>query len=132
MAAFLLQSLTFAPIWRNTVVELLLMRVSPRAKASGWAQVKGETLMEHETVRKEVSGTKRTLTLLAGSSALIGVIAAIVRSVAGSQIHDYTHPLIGLLGIGMILSLFVALLALNTRLQVAFDETAYEPATDNE
>jgi hypothetical protein len=40
--------------------------------------------------------------------------------------------LIGLLGIGMILSLFVALLALNTRLQVAFDETAYEPATNNE
>ena len=87
--------------------------------------------MEHETVRKEVAGTKRTLTVLAGSSALIGVIAAIVRAIAGSQIHDYTHPLIGLLGIGMILSLFVALLALNTRLQVAFDESGYEPATEN-
>jgi hypothetical protein len=88
--------------------------------------------MEHETARKEVSGTKRTLTVLASSSALIGVIAAVVRAVAGSQIRDYTHPLIGLLGIGMILSLFVTLLALNTRLQVAFDELAYDAATENE
>ena len=87
--------------------------------------------MEHEIVRK-ASGTKRTLTVLAGASALIGVIAAIVRAVAGSQIQDYTHPLIGVLGIGMILSLFVALLALNTRLQVAFDESGYETATENE
>ena len=88
--------------------------------------------MEHETGRKEVAGTKRTLTALATSSALIGVIAGAVRAVAGSQIHDYTHPLIGLLGIGMILSLFVALLAVNSRLQVAFDESAYEPATEHE
>jgi multisubunit Na+/H+ antiporter MnhF subunit len=88
--------------------------------------------MEHEIVRKQVSGHKRTLTVLAGSSALIGVIAAVVRAIAGSQIQDYTHPLIGLLGIGMILSLFVALLALNTRLQVAFDESGYEPAIENE
>ena len=87
--------------------------------------------MEHEIIRK-ASGTKRTLTVLAGASALIGVIAAIVRAVAGSQIQDYTHPLIGVLGIGMILSLFVALLALNTRLQVAFDESGYETATENE
>jgi hypothetical protein len=60
------------------------------------------------------------------------VIAAIVRAVAVSQIHDFTHPLIGLLGIGMILSLLVALLALNTRLQVAFDESGYQPATESE
>jgi hypothetical protein len=88
--------------------------------------------MEHETARKEVAGTKRTLTVLASSSALIGVIAAVVRAVAGSQIRDYTHPLIGLLGIGMILSLFVTLLALNTRLQIAFDESVYDTATENE
>jgi len=88
--------------------------------------------MEHETERREVAGTKRTLTALAASSGLIGVIAGAVRAVAGSQIHDYAHPLIGLLGIGMILSLFVALLALNSRLQVAFDESAYEPATQHE
>jgi hypothetical protein len=87
--------------------------------------------MEHETARREVSGTKRTLTVLAGSSASIGVIAAIVRAIAGSQAHDYTSPVIGLLGIGMILSLFVALLALNTRLQVAFDDSG-NVATENE
>jgi hypothetical protein len=87
--------------------------------------------MEHNTTRREVVGTKRTLTVLAGSSASVGVIAAIVRAIAGSQTHDYTSPLIGVLGIAMILSLFVALLALNTRLQVAFDDSAHV-ATENE
>lgn len=78
--------------------------------------------MEHKTIGKEVLGTKRVLTLIAGVSAIVCVIAAVIRGIAGSQIHNYSHPLIGFLGVCMILGLFVALLALNTRLQVAFDE----------
>ena len=78
--------------------------------------------MEHKTIGKEVVGTKRVLTLIAGISAIVSVIAAVIRGIAGTQIHDYSHPLIGFLGVCMILGLFVALLAFNTRLQVAFDE----------
>ena len=78
--------------------------------------------MEHKTIGTEVVGTKRVLTLVAGFSAILSVIAAVIRGIAGSQIHDYSHPMIGFLGVSMILGLFVALLALNTRLQVAFDE----------
>lgn len=78
--------------------------------------------MEHKTIGTEVVGTKRVLTLIAGFSAILSVIAAVIRGMAGSQIHDYSHPMIGFLGVAMILGLFVALLALNTRLQVAFDE----------
>jgi len=78
--------------------------------------------MEHKTIGKEVVGTKRVLTVIAGISAIVSVIAAVIRGIAGTQIHDYSHPLIGFLGVCMILGLFVALLALNTRLQVAFDE----------
>jgi hypothetical protein len=78
--------------------------------------------MEHKTIGKEVVGTKRVLTLIAGISAIVSVIAAVIRGIAGSEIHDYSHPIIGLLGVCMILGLFVALLAFNTRLQVAFDE----------
>jgi len=78
--------------------------------------------MEHKTIGKEVVGTKRVLTLIAGFSAIVCVLAAVIRGIAGSQIHNYSHPLIGFLGVCMILGLFVALLALNTRLQVAFDE----------
>jgi hypothetical protein len=78
--------------------------------------------MEHKTIGKEVVGTKRVLTLIAGISAIVSVIAAVIRGIAGSQIHDYSHPIIGFLGVCMILGLFVALLAFNTRLQVAFDE----------
>jgi hypothetical protein len=78
--------------------------------------------MEHKTIGKEVVGTKRVLTLIAGVSAIVCVLAAVIRGIAGSQIHNYSHPLIGFLGVCMILGLFVALLALNTRLQVAFDE----------
>jgi hypothetical protein len=79
--------------------------------------------MEHKTVTKEVEGTKRILAFVAGVSGIVSVIAAVVRGIAGSQLHDYSHPVVGLLGICMILGLFVALLALNTRLQVAFDES---------
>jgi hypothetical protein len=78
--------------------------------------------MEHKTIGKEVVGTKRVLTLIAGFSAIVCVLAAVIRGIAGSQIQNYSHPLIGFLGVCMILGLFVALLALNTRLQVAFDE----------
>jgi hypothetical protein len=78
--------------------------------------------MEHKTISKEVVGTKRVLTVIAGISAIVSVIAAVIRGIAGSQIHDYSHPIIGFLGVCMILGLFVALLAFNTRLQVAFDE----------
>ena len=78
--------------------------------------------MEYKTIGTEVVGTKRVLTLIAGFSAILSVIAAVIRGIAGSQIHDYSHPLIGFLGVCMILGLFVALLAFNTRLQVAFDE----------
>jgi hypothetical protein len=84
--------------------------------------VKGETLMEHKTANKEVEDTKRTLVFVAGVSGVVSVIAAILRGIAGSQLHDYTHPVVGLLGVCMILGLFIALLALSTRLQVAFDE----------
>ena len=78
--------------------------------------------MEHKTIGTEVVGTKRVLTLVAGFSAIVSVVAAVIRGIAGSQIHDYSHPIIGFLGVCMILGLFVALLAFNTRLQVAFDE----------
>ena len=78
--------------------------------------------MEHKRIGKEVIGTKRVLTVIAGVSAIVSVIAAVIRGIAGTQIHDYSHPLIGFLGVCMILGLFVALLALNTRLQVVFDE----------
>jgi hypothetical protein len=78
--------------------------------------------MEHKTIGTEAVGTKRVLTLIAGISAIVSVAAAVIRGIAGSQLHDYSHPIIGLLGVCMILGLFVALLALNTRLQVVFDE----------
>jgi hypothetical protein len=78
--------------------------------------------MEHKTVTKEVEGTKRILIFVAGLSGVVSLIAAIVRGIAGSQLHDYSHPAVALLGVCMILGIFVALLALNTRLQVAFDE----------
>jgi uncharacterized membrane protein len=78
--------------------------------------------MEHKTIGNEVVGTKRVLTLIAGVSAIVCVVAAVIRGIAGSQIHNYSHPMIGFLGVCMILGMFVALLALNTRLQVAFDE----------
>jgi hypothetical protein len=79
--------------------------------------------MEHKTiVKEEVVGTKRVLTVIAGISAIVSVLAAVIRGIAGSQVHDYSSPMIGFLGVCMILGLFVALLALNTRLQIGFDE----------
>jgi hypothetical protein len=87
--------------------------------------------MEHKTIVKEVVGTKRVLTVIAGVSAIVSVIAAVIRGIAGTQTHDYSHPLIGFLGVCMILGLFVALLALNTRLQVVFDEAEHRSLTED-
>jgi hypothetical protein len=87
--------------------------------------------MEHKTIGNEVIGTKRVLTLIAGISAIVSIIAAVIRGIAGTQIHDYSHPLIGFLGVCMILGLFVALLALNTRLQVVFDEAESRSLTED-
>ena len=87
--------------------------------------------MEHKTISKEVVGTKRVLTVIAGISAIVSIIAAVIRGIAGTQTHDYSHPLIGFLGVCMILGLFVALLALNTRLQVVFDEAEHRSLTED-
>jgi hypothetical protein len=87
--------------------------------------------MEHKTTGTEVEGTKRVLTSIAGISGVLSVTAAVIRGIAGSQIHDYSHPIIGFLGVCMILGLFVALLALNTRLQVSFDESEYRSLAEN-
>jgi hypothetical protein len=87
--------------------------------------------MEHKTIGKEVIGTKRVLTVIAGISAIVSLVAAVIRGIAGTQIHDYSHPLIGFLGVCMILGLFVALLALNTRLQVVFDEAENRSLTED-
>lgn len=87
--------------------------------------------MEHKTLDTEVVGTKRVLTLIAGVSAILSVVAAVIRGIAGSQIHDYSQPVIGFFGVFMILGLFVALLALNTRLQVAFDEAENRSLAEN-
>ena len=86
--------------------------------------------MEHKVISKEVEDTKRVLTFIAGLSGVVSIIAAIVRGIAGSQLHDFSHPLVGLLGVCMILGLFVGLLALNTRLQVAFDEAENRPLNE--
>jgi len=86
-------------------------------------EVKGETLMEYEITSSETQSTKRTLTIIAVTGAVISVVCAVIRvmlSARGGQ--ELAGPLLGLLGIGIILGLFVALLAFNTRLQVALDE----------
>jgi len=86
--------------------------------------------MEHKTVSTEAQGTKRVLTLIAGFSGVVSVLAAVIRGIAGSQIHNYSHPIVGLLGVCVILGIFVALLALNTRLQVAYDEAENRSLTE--
>jgi len=87
--------------------------------------VKGETLMEHETVQNRETGTKRILTGIVGGGAAASLLSAVLR-VAVSPYGDYSSPLNGLLGLGIILGLFVSLLALNTRLQVEQDENEQE------
>ena len=77
--------------------------------------------MEHETVENRVTGTKRILTAIVGGGAAASLLSAILR-VTVSPYGEYSNPLNGLLGLGIILGLFVSLLALNTRLQVELDE----------
>jgi hypothetical protein len=77
--------------------------------------------MEHETVENKVIGTKRILTGIVGGGAGASLVSATLR-VAVFPYGDYSSPLNGLLGLGIILGLFVSLLALNTRLQVERNE----------
>lgn len=88
--------------------------------------MKGETLMEYEITRKKTDGTKRTLTLMTVVSAIFCAICAGARAFAGSQTQGFSDTLTSMLGVGIVLGLFVALLALNTRLQVASDEAETE------
>jgi hypothetical protein len=88
--------------------------------------VKGETLMEYEIIPKKTDGTKRTLTLMTVVSAIFCAVCAVARAFAGSQTQEFSDPLTNILGVGIVLGLFVALLALNTRLQVATDEAENE------
>ena len=81
--------------------------------------------MEHETVQNRETGTKRILTGIVGGGAATSLLSAVLR-VAVSPYGDYSSPLNGLLGLGIILGLFVSLLALNTRLQVEQDENEQE------
>ena len=82
--------------------------------------------MEQNKINSEVVRTKRTLTWIVVAGALVGLLSTVLRVVLGESLHDYSHPMIGLLGIGMILGLFVMLLALNTRVQVGLEETEYQ------
>jgi hypothetical protein len=88
--------------------------------------VKGETLMEYEITRRKTDGTKRTLTLLTVISAIFCAVCAGARALAGSQTQEFSDPLTSMLGVGIVLGLFVALLALNARLQAASDEAETE------
>jgi hypothetical protein len=84
--------------------------------------------MEYEITRKKTDGTKRTLTLMTVISAIFCAVCAVARAFAGSQPHEFSDALTSMLGVGIVLGLFVALLALNTRLQVASDEAETEQA----
>jgi len=80
--------------------------------------------MEHETVQNRVTGTKRILTGIVGGGAAASLLSAVLR--VASPYGEYSNPINGLLGLGIILGLFVSLLALNTRLQVELDENEQE------
>jgi sensor c-di-GMP phosphodiesterase-like protein len=84
--------------------------------------------MEYEITREKTDGTKRTLTLMTVISAIFCAVCAVVRASAGPQTQEFSDPLTSMLGVGIVLGLFVALLALNTRLQVASDEAETEQA----
>jgi hypothetical protein len=90
--------------------------------------------MEYEITNKEFKSTKRTLTAIVVVSVFICVASAIVRGILSSQIQDFSNPLLSLLAVTTILGLFVSLLALNTRLQVEFDdaELAQQAVFENE
>jgi arginine exporter protein ArgO len=82
--------------------------------------------MEYEITRKKTDGIKRTLTLMTVIGAIFCAVCAVVRAFAGSQTQEFSDALTSMLGVGIVLGLFVALLALNTRLQVASDESETE------
>jgi hypothetical protein len=84
--------------------------------------------MEYEITGKKSDGTKRTLTLMTVISAIFCAVCAVARAFAGSQPQEFSDALTSMLGVGIVLGLFVALLALNTRLQVASDEAETEQA----
>ena len=84
--------------------------------------------MEYEITRKKTDGTKRTLTLMTVIGAIFCAVCAVARAFAGSQPQEFSDALTSMLGVGIVLGLFVALLALNTRLQVASDEAETEQA----
>jgi hypothetical protein len=88
--------------------------------------------MEYEITSREVRSAKRTLSVIAIVGALVCVFCAAIRVMLGSKIQEFSGALPGLLGLGIILGLFVALLAFNTRLQVDLDEKeSLEHATLN-
>jgi tetrahydromethanopterin S-methyltransferase subunit C len=90
--------------------------------------------MEYEITRKEVIGTKSTVTGIGVVSVLICAVSAIVRSLLIANTQDYSGPIVALLSVTTILGLFVSLLALNTRLQIGFDESesAFQEALENQ
>lgn len=78
--------------------------------------------MEYEITSREVRSAKRTLSVIAIVSALVCVVCTVSRAILGSRTQEFSGALPGLLGIGIILGLFVALLAFNSRLQIDLDE----------
>ena len=89
--------------------------------------------MEHEITNSEIWSTKRTLTVIVAVSITIGVVSAVARALLNSHIQDFSNPVVELLGATTVLGLFVALLALNTRLQIELDESefAYQTMLEN-
>lgn len=82
--------------------------------------------MEHERPNREDKRAKRTLTAIAAIGGIVCVVCASLRGFLGYQIQDYSQPVFSFLGIAMIVGMFVALLAITTRLQVEVDESEYE------
>ncbi len=78
--------------------------------------------MEYETTSREVRSAKRTLSVITIVSALVCGVCTVIRVILGSKIQEFSGALPGLLGIGIILGLFVALLAFNSRLQIDLEE----------
>jgi hypothetical protein len=89
--------------------------------------------MEHEITNSEIWSTKRTLTVIVAVSITIGVVSAVSRALLNSHIQDFSNPVVELLGATAVLGLFIALLALNTRLQIELDESefAYQAMLEN-
>ena len=78
--------------------------------------------MKRPIISREVRNAKRTLSLVAIVSALVCVVCTVIRAILGSKIQEFSGALPGLLGIGIIVGLFLALLAFNGRLQIDLEE----------